>query len=391
MYRYFCLTIILVSLSFIHGQTKIDSLSPRLNQQLQHLFELLANESARKRQWARQQIVSIGSRIIPTIKQRFSSANYRARREMVSVLAHIGNDTAKKFILRCLTDSDYGVRNRACRALIELSDQDRQLLQRIKNFKHPNAKIQTTLSMLRDTIAYKQVETELYQLISPQGGFGFYEGQFKGMLYLGADAIAPLIDIFTKEDYIFVLVRLQNDEETVYKIRYLAGEAISEFHGYMGRDKFQVLRKLHQMVKQSKDAQLKEIAMTTLYFLGDTRLLDTRISYWKNKIRREPYNEENYSNLGMIYLRIRKENLGVQLLHKAVRLNPYNSLTHYNLACAYSCLGKIDQALDSIETAVAKGYDDVTWMKKDGDLRNIAHTPRFKRLVKKLEDRMAGN
>ena len=390
MCRYLCLAIILAAFSSIQGQTAAGGLPSQLHQHIQTLFASLEDGNASKRQWAGQQMALIGEQIIPLIKQYFPGANYRARREMVSVLARINNDDAKQFIFRCLTDNDYGVRNRACHALVELSNRDRQLLTRIKKLKHLAPKIQVTLDMLRDTIVYKQVETELHNLISPQGGFGFYEGQFKRMLYLGADAVAPLVAIFTQEDYVFVLVQLQKDEENIYKIRYLAGEAITEFHYHMGRNKAGVLRELHQMVDKSKDNQLKEIAMTTLYFLGDTRLLDTRIHYWKNKIRREPYNEESYSNLGMIYLRIRKETLGVQLLHKAVSINPYNSLTHYNLACAYSCLGKIDKALDSLETSVAKGYDDVAWMKRDGDLRNISHTARFKRLIKKLEDRIAG-
>jgi tetratricopeptide (TPR) repeat protein len=59
----------------------------------------------------------------------------------------------------------------------------------------------------------------------------------------------------------------------------------------------------------------------------------------------------------------------------------------YNLACAYSRLGKRDAAIDYLEQAEAAGFDKYAIVLKDPDFDAIRSAPEFHRLVSRLKHR----
>ncbi|NUM35567.1 MAG: tetratricopeptide repeat protein [Candidatus Brocadiae bacterium] len=374
-----------------------------------NLIALLDHECASKRIWASDQLVLLGGQAHKKIMEQYPLAGYRARREMVSILAKNLTPESKEYLLNCIFDIDYGVRNRVSLALVGLCDKDKELLSKIKSLSHKNPEIAKSIQILIKTIVYKKVENELGDLVSPQGGFGFYEGQFQKMLYLQEDAIDPLLEIFVNKDYLFVNIEQQEKEWNAYTIRYLAGEAIAQFEPWMKQKKIKVINALTNMAMNSADSkeeQLREIAMTALYFLGVKQYLQERIAESQMNIKHyediiasqkffvDEYKHklaESYSELGMIYLRIREGKTGIEMLKKAISLDPRNGLVYYNLACAYSCLNQIEDALDTLEEAVIRGYNDFQWMLKDGDLRNLHNQKRFQEIIKKLQDKAAGN
>jgi HEAT repeat protein len=67
--------------------------------------------------------------------------------------------------------------------------------------------------------------------------------------------------------------------------------------------------------------------------------------------------------------------------------SPHLSGTYYNLACAYAQMGKKAEALDSLQKAVQYNYKNVSWMKRDGDLKSLHNEPAFKTLVGEIERR----
>jgi hypothetical protein len=58
--------------------------------------------------------------------------------------------------------------------------------------------------------------------------------------------------------------------------------------------------------------------------------------------------------------------------------------TYYNLACALALAGKRDDALATLEQAVARGWTDAAHMAADTDLVSLRGEPRFKALAAKL-------
>jgi hypothetical protein len=64
-----------------------------------------------------------------------------------------------------------------------------------------------------------------------------------------------------------------------------------------------------------------------------------------------------------------------------VLLEPLNPIAHYNLACGLSLHGKTNEAIESLETAVTLGYNDLQWICDDIDLDPIRKDRKFKALL----------
>jgi len=71
----------------------------------------------------------------------------------------------------------------------------------------------------------------------------------------------------------------------------------------------------------------------------------------------------------------------VRHLETAVALRPNDGNTIYNAACTYGLLGRKPEALDTFRKAVAAGYRNMEWAKRDSDLQLLHDEPAFVELV----------
>ena len=78
---------------------------------------------------------------------------------------------------------------------------------------------------------------------------------------------------------------------------------------------------------------------------------------------------------------------GLHIDKRLVQLRPSDSLVHYNLACSFALLKRIDLALKTLRRAVELGYRDFRYMREDRDLDTIRHDPRFRQLLREFENR----
>lgn len=74
---------------------------------------------------------------------------------------------------------------------------------------------------------------------------------------------------------------------------------------------------------------------------------------------------------------------------RTAKLFPKDPIVFYNLACSYSNLKMIKEALGALKKALKLGYDDIKYLMEDPDLKNLRKDPRFKRLLAQL--RKKGN
>jgi TolB-like protein/Tfp pilus assembly protein PilF len=72
-------------------------------------------------------------------------------------------------------------------------------------------------------------------------------------------------------------------------------------------------------------------------------------------------------------------------LRRALEIDSDDSVLLYNVACNYSTLGKIEDALDCLEQAFQYGTVSVAWMKNDEDLAAVRSHPRYQRLLESVE------
>ena len=76
---------------------------------------------------------------------------------------------------------------------------------------------------------------------------------------------------------------------------------------------------------------------------------------------------------------------GLLIDRRLVDLRPQDALAHYNLACSFSLLKKIDAALKALRKALELGYRDFRYIRDDRDLAAVRRDPRFRRLLREFE------
>lgn len=76
---------------------------------------------------------------------------------------------------------------------------------------------------------------------------------------------------------------------------------------------------------------------------------------------------------------------GLKIDSRLVDLRPKDALAHYNLACSYSLLKKIEAGLRALRKAVELGYRDFRYMRDDPDLAAVRKDARFRRLLREFE------
>ena len=67
---------------------------------------------------------------------------------------------------------------------------------------------------------------------------------------------------------------------------------------------------------------------------------------------------------------------------KALELSLSDPIMMYYGACLYSRLGELHQAVELLKNAVANGYENFEWIKRDPDFNNIRNEPGYVKLMK---------
>jgi len=71
-------------------------------------------------------------------------------------------------------------------------------------------------------------------------------------------------------------------------------------------------------------------------------------------------------------------------IRRCLAIDP-DTMTYYNVACAYARLNNADKAMDALEAAVDRGYHHKAWLEHDTDLDSIRNSDRYRRLLSRLD------
>jgi tetratricopeptide (TPR) repeat protein len=72
------------------------------------------------------------------------------------------------------------------------------------------------------------------------------------------------------------------------------------------------------------------------------------------------------------------------LAERARKVRPDAFASYYNVACAYSILGDLDDALEMLGHAVQHGRGNLEWIGHDPDFDNLRSDPRFDAIVNRI-------
>jgi adenylate cyclase len=58
----------------------------------------------------------------------------------------------------------------------------------------------------------------------------------------------------------------------------------------------------------------------------------------------------------------------------------------YNVACAYSVAGLVDEALQALDQAATRGMRHRSWVENDSEFDNIREDPRFAEILARMDE-----
>ena len=148
-----------------------------------------------------------------------------------------------------------------------------------------------------------------------------------------------------------------------------------------------ILKIIERDIAALKDLQRKKPQNPVLFFqLGNLyydigRWSDAAKEY-ETTIALAPDFVEALNNLGLAYKRQLEYGKALNSFQTLIQLRPEIAAAYYNTACVYALQGDVDQSIDWLNRAVAKGYAKWDLIKTDSDLDGIRESPAYKELIK---------
>lgn len=113
--------------------------------------------------------------------------------------------------------------------------------------------------------------------------------------------------------------------------------------------------------------------------------LDFEVRFLENILRKKPDFVQILTVLAENYTKQGRYEDGLKIDKQLSFLKPDDPFVFYNLACSYSLLNRIDEALEAMESAFRCGYSDWKHLLHDDDLMNLRRDKRFRELLIKAK------
>lgn len=113
--------------------------------------------------------------------------------------------------------------------------------------------------------------------------------------------------------------------------------------------------------------------------------LDFEIEFLEKLLEKDPNYTDALFLLGELYTKKRAFQKALEIDLRLSELKPDDPFVFYNLACDYSLLNKKTLGIKALEKAFQLGYDDIEYLYKDPDLKNLRESKRFQQVVKKFQ------
>lgn len=95
----------------------------------------------------------------------------------------------------------------------------------------------------------------------------------------------------------------------------------------------------------------------------------------------DPGHVRTLNNLGVIYMGQKKRGKAIAVFGRAIVLKKDYVDPYYNLACLYAQTNQIDESLWYLKVAATIDGGVIDWVKKDADMKKVAASPEFKKIM----------
>ena len=91
-------------------------------------------------------------------------------------------------------------------------------------------------------------------------------------------------------------------------------------------------------------------------------------------------------DLGVVFSRIKgQENEAMKMFKQAITLDPDISLPYYAIACLYSLQNRKKSALNYLQKAIQRGFNDKEYLDNDHDFDSLRDDDEFRKIIQKMD------
>jgi tetratricopeptide (TPR) repeat protein len=173
--------------------------------------------------------------------------------------------------------------------------------------------------------------------------------------------------------------------ERSFLVKYAAARTLAAQLG--DRQGYLVLQSLHpEMILKRPEISRDLMLLQGLAFIR-SKNYELAVAEFSKILEEFPFDFEGNYHLAFAYLLAKDYPRAIHHFEIARRIKTKDELTLYNLACAYSLGGKLEQALEALNAAVEAGFNDAEHMEKDPDLDPLRELPRYQEILRKAAGR----
>jgi tetratricopeptide (TPR) repeat protein len=140
------------------------------------------------------------------------------------------------------------------------------------------------------------------------------------------------------------------------------------------------ISRLQNLLKDNPKNVELHFQLGNLYFRkGDP---PKAMQHYKKALELEPNFVPALNNLALVTAANKEYYKAITVFMDILNFVPDDAETHYNIACMYSRLNRVNESIEWLKKAIDKGYADWDSIKKDGDLDNIRGSFAYKELIR---------
>ncbi len=242
----------------------------------------------------------------------------------------------------------------------------------------------------------EEVERLLDQLVTEDGGSGFFEGQFKEVEKFGRDKAIPVLRKIVREPGYAYRLTERRGRVAFYELR-MRELAVMALGDLGDGGSVQLLKDaLKETVIGGVDSIHEELVVA-LYRLGEKQAVDDFVVKTRGDAEaalKGEVKDDGCSllfSLGLVLNRVGRRDEAAASYRRLVQAVEEHKLAKsaedvmptaaYNLSCLHALKGEKGPALEWLEKAVRAGYRDRQWIKMDRDLDGVRNEPAFLKLL----------
>lgn len=140
------------------------------------------------------------------------------------------------------------------------------------------------------------------------------------------------------------------------------------------------ISRIDKILKDNPENFILHFQLGNLYFRKGEQ--DQAIKHYNKALQLNPKFVPALNNLALVTAAKKEYYKALTIFSDILNYEPDDAETHFNIACMYSRLNRVDESIEWLKKAIDKGYTNWESIKKDSDLDSIRASSAYKQLIR---------